>query len=118
MAEARGRLEGARLALENGFRSQAVSSAYYAMLYAVRAALSEEDRYAKSHRGTWQLFRKGFVLGGRFDPELVSAARTPFALTSQKNQTMKPISPIPMRSTTTLSHVMPGLLGARGAATA
>lgn len=74
MTEAHGRLEGARLALENGFGSQAVSSGYYAMLYAARAALSEEERYAKTHRGTWRLFSERFVLDGPFDPELVKAA--------------------------------------------
>jgi hypothetical protein len=28
-----------------------------AMLYAARAALSEGDEHARTHRGTWNLFR-------------------------------------------------------------
>lgn len=52
-----------------------MSSAYYAVLYAARAALSEEDRYAKTHRGVWKLFGEAFVNSGRFDPDLAAAAR-------------------------------------------
>jgi len=74
MAEARERLRVARLALESGSPPAAVSLAYYAMLYAARAALSEEDRYAKTHSGTWQLFRDTFVAVQRFDPELATQA--------------------------------------------
>ena len=36
--------------------SRVVSEAYYAMLYAARAALSEEDDYPKTHRGVWGQF--------------------------------------------------------------
>jgi uncharacterized protein (UPF0332 family) len=49
--EARKRLRTARAALGVDDPAGAVSAAYYAMLYAVRAALSEEDRYAKTHAG-------------------------------------------------------------------
>lgn len=74
MREARGRLRGAEVALAAGLGPSAVSAAYYAMLYAARAALSEEERYAKTHGGTWQLFRTTFVSTGRFDPALLRAA--------------------------------------------
>ncbi len=47
-----------------------VSIAYYAMLYAARAALSEDDIEARRHAGTWLRFREHFVLNGRFDPAL------------------------------------------------
>ncbi|MGH2963249.1 MAG: HEPN domain-containing protein [Solirubrobacterales bacterium] len=57
LAEARKRLRTARAALGVRDPAGAVSAAYYAMLYAVRAALSEEDRYAKTHAGTWGEFR-------------------------------------------------------------
>ena len=60
--------------LVGGFRPLAVSAAYYAMLYAARAALSERERYAKTHSGTWSLFRETFVQDGRFDPVLVRKA--------------------------------------------
>lgn len=75
MAEARQRLTAARTTLAADLPNAAVSSAYYAMLYAARAALSEEDRYAKTHRGTWDLFHETFVEPGRFDHELAREAR-------------------------------------------
>jgi uncharacterized protein (UPF0332 family) len=58
-----------------GHAAVAVSTAYYAMLYAARAALSERDRHARSHTGTWALFREEFVLTGEFDEELAQAAQ-------------------------------------------
>ena len=63
------------MSLHAGFGFQAVSSAYYAMLYAARAALSERDAHAKTHRGTWDLFRRTFVEEGAFDPTLLARAR-------------------------------------------
>jgi hypothetical protein len=45
------------------------------MLYAARAALSEEERNARTHGGTWQLFRETFVDTGRFEGELAAAAQ-------------------------------------------
>lgn len=75
MASADARIRAARAALAAGFPSVAVSAAYYAVLYAARAALSEEDRYAKTHRGVWSLFGELFVSTSRFDSGLVAAAR-------------------------------------------
>ena len=75
MAMARDRLALAAAAVEIGHPEGAVSAAYYAMLYAARAALSEHDRNAKTHSGTWSLFREVFVLPGRFQPELADAAK-------------------------------------------
>jgi uncharacterized protein (UPF0332 family) len=75
MASARERVAAARLALEAGFLSTAASTAYYAMFYAARAALSEEERNARTHRGVWGLFRELFVVSGRFDEELFRAAQ-------------------------------------------
>jgi uncharacterized protein (UPF0332 family) len=74
MEQAREALETAKLALEARFFARAVSNAYYAMLYAARAALSEEDRHAKTHSGTWALFRETFAEPGRFDAQLLSVA--------------------------------------------
>ena len=45
------------------------------MLYAARAALSESDRSAKTHRGVWNLFQQSYVDAGRFDQELLREAR-------------------------------------------
>lgn len=75
MEMARDRLAGARNALESGFAPMAVSAGYYAMLYAARAALSEEEQYAKTHSGTWRLFTETFVKSDRFDAELARRAR-------------------------------------------
>ncbi|MGH2954638.1 MAG: HEPN domain-containing protein [Solirubrobacterales bacterium] len=69
MAEAHRRLRTARAALGVDDPSGAVSAAYYAMLYAARAALSEEDRSARTHAGAWGAFRETFVTTGRFPEE-------------------------------------------------
>jgi uncharacterized protein (UPF0332 family) len=52
--------------------STALSAAYYAMLYAARAALSERDASAKTHRGTWHEFRGEFVDSGEISAELAA----------------------------------------------
>jgi uncharacterized protein (UPF0332 family) len=75
MAMAHERLRAARAALEVDLPSSSASLAYYALLYAARAALSEEEQNAKTHAGTWQLFGQTFVDSGRFDRELFAAAR-------------------------------------------
>ena len=72
LAVARQRLEAARSSLAQGHPEVALSTAYYAVLYAARAALSEQETSAKTHSGTWTLFREAFVLPGRFDPDLFS----------------------------------------------
>ena len=68
------RLKAARGAVEDD-PATAISASYYAMLYAVRAALSERDRYAKTHSGTWHEFRETFVVAGEFDSNLASEAQ-------------------------------------------
>ena len=72
---ARERLRAARAATQAGSPTSAASLAYNAMLYAARAALSERDRYAKMHAGTWNLFAESFVDEGHFDREAFAAAR-------------------------------------------
>ncbi|HZQ63854.1 MAG TPA: HEPN domain-containing protein [Gaiellaceae bacterium] len=72
--EARSRLATAARVLADD-PSAAVSLAYYAMLYAARAALSEEDRYATTHRGVWDLFWQTFPAEGKFDSELAEKVR-------------------------------------------
>jgi uncharacterized protein (UPF0332 family) len=73
-------LEAARTTLANGLGAPAVSDAYCSMVYAARGALSEEDRNARTHRGTWSLFRELFVEGGTFDASLVGDAQRVCAL--------------------------------------
>jgi uncharacterized protein (UPF0332 family) len=75
VSSARERLRGARDALAARHPDLAVSAAYYAMLYAARAALSERDKYAKTHSGTWTLFSQTFVASEEFDPTLSALAR-------------------------------------------
>jgi uncharacterized protein (UPF0332 family) len=64
LERARQGIAGAQTLVEAGHAATAVSTAYYAMLYAARAALSERDRSARTHAGIWALFREEFVLPG------------------------------------------------------
>lgn len=75
MDQARDRERMAREVLEAGHLEGAVSAAYYAMLYAARAALSEDDVHARTHRGTWQLFRERYVTIDAFDATLYTMAQ-------------------------------------------
>jgi uncharacterized protein (UPF0332 family) len=74
MDQARDRLEVARQVFSSGHFEGAVSAAYYAMLYAARAALSEHEEYARRHGGTWNLFRQRYVITDAFDQNLFSLA--------------------------------------------
>jgi uncharacterized protein (UPF0332 family)/predicted nucleotidyltransferase len=76
LSMARRYLADAQHSLERGGDSGVrASTAYYAMLYAARAALSEEGRVARKHGGTWHLMRELFVASGRFDEALVARAQ-------------------------------------------
>lgn len=75
MDQARDRAVIARDLLATGHLEGAVSAAYYAMLYAARAALSESDEYARTHRGTWHLFHARYVTTGAFDQHLHGLAQ-------------------------------------------
>jgi len=75
MAAARGRLAEARDVLVQGHLAGAASAAYYAMLYAARAALSERDLHAKTHAGVWSSFTRTFVATGDFDTDLARRAK-------------------------------------------
>jgi uncharacterized protein (UPF0332 family) len=75
LERAREGVASAQTLIEAGHAATAVSTAYYAMLYAARAALSERDRSARSHAGIWGLFREEFVLTGEFDEGLAQAAQ-------------------------------------------
>jgi len=73
--QARDRLAAAREALAAGHRGVAVSVAYYSMLYAACATLSEDDENARTHRGMWNLFRIKYVTVGAFDAALFTLAQ-------------------------------------------
>ncbi len=68
------RLREARIGLEHGVYASVVSTAYYALLYAARAALSERGHNARTHRGIWHLFYETYVTTGRFEAPLHAAA--------------------------------------------
>ena len=71
---ARRRLAAARSAADDD-PAAALSLAYYAMLYAARAALSERETYAKTHAGTWHELRRVFVDPGLLSADLVTEAQ-------------------------------------------
>jgi uncharacterized protein (UPF0332 family) len=75
MDQARDRLTMAREVFASGHLEGAVSAAYYSMLYAARAALSEDEESARSHRGTWNLFRTRYVITDAFDARLFTMAQ-------------------------------------------
>ncbi len=75
MDQARDRLRQAQQGLGEGFVTGTVSIAYYAMLYAARAALSESDEYARTHGGTWHLFHRRYVVTDAFDQHLYTLAQ-------------------------------------------
>ncbi|HTR74164.1 MAG TPA: HEPN domain-containing protein [Solirubrobacterales bacterium] len=75
MEQARQRLADATKIIGLVHPAVVVTTAYYAMLNAARAALSERGEYAKTHAGTWTQFSAAFVAGGEFDRELSAVAR-------------------------------------------
>lgn len=75
LAEARVCLSAAAALLEREFPTRSVHESYYAVLYAARAALSERDQQARTHRGTWHLFRLAFVETGQFEVGLYDRAQ-------------------------------------------
>ncbi|MDX6651873.1 MAG: hypothetical protein QOJ38_654 [Solirubrobacterales bacterium] len=72
---ARSRLRTARMVFEDDDYPVTISLAYYSMLYAARAALSEEDLFAKTHTGVWNVLRTALVEAGRFPAELQEAGQ-------------------------------------------
>lgn len=75
MDQARDRAVVAAELFAAGHLETAVSAAYYAMLYAARAALSEHDENARTHRGTWNQFRMRYVITDAFDAALFTLAQ-------------------------------------------
>jgi uncharacterized protein (UPF0332 family) len=70
MERAYTKLEVAKSLFKQGFYSDAVSRAYYAMFYAARALLSEKNIYPKTHRGLISQFGLQIVKGGKFKKEI------------------------------------------------
>lgn len=93
MQQARDRLAGAHRALASGDHSIAASAAYYAMLYAARAALSERDLHSKTHGGVWSLFSRTFVAPSTFDRDVFRQATTAQQIRELGDYEAKPPSP-------------------------
>jgi len=83
MEQARERLSDAQKILGLVHPVVALNTAYYAMLNAARAALSERGEHAKTHSGTWTLFSATFVAPGEFDQSLSTLARLHMLLDHQ-----------------------------------
>ncbi|HEV2773288.1 MAG TPA: HEPN domain-containing protein [Thermoleophilaceae bacterium] len=68
-------LGAARVLLEAKLSENSAAEAYQAMFSAARAALSELDREARTHHGTWTLFDQLFIRQDLFERRLRDAAR-------------------------------------------
>lgn len=64
---AKDKLDSARILFEAGKYRDAVSRAYYAMFYAVKAVLIFQKEEPRTHTGTTLLWRKYFVKTGIVD---------------------------------------------------
>jgi len=64
---ARNELKAAQVLFDQQLFVQAVSSSYYAVFHAARAAIWKHGLHAKSHRGTAQLFGKEYIKTGQLD---------------------------------------------------
>lgn len=64
------KLEAAKNLFENGFFNDSVSRAYYAMFFAAKALLFENDIHPKTHRGLISQFGLEFVKKNKFKKEL------------------------------------------------
>lgn len=60
----------ARLLLEARMWADAISRAYYAMVYAARALLLTQGMAPRTHRGVAQVFGREFVVPGLFPVDL------------------------------------------------
>jgi len=75
LAEAHEQLKFAEFAWTARAASNTVDRAYYVVFNAAVAALSEEDRFARTHDGTWTLTRQLLVKTGKLPAGLHRRAR-------------------------------------------
>ena len=74
--EAENKLSAAKLLLENGMYSDAVSRAYYSMHYSARAILSLKKIYPKTHKGIIGKLGIEFVKHGIVEDYYIKAIST------------------------------------------
>jgi uncharacterized protein (UPF0332 family) len=108
LAAARRRL-GAATEVVDRDPSTALSAAYYAILYAVRAALSERDIYTRTHRGAWHEFHVAFVERQMFDAELAAEAH---AIQPEREQADYDAWDVPPQEARRVIEVATGFLAA------
>lgn len=63
-------LRSSHILLREGMWADAISRAYYAMVYAARALLLTKGMSPRTHRGVVQVFGREFVVSGRFPVDL------------------------------------------------
>ncbi len=68
--DAKEKLKGAELLLNNGFYKDSISRSYYAMLSATRALLAMEGLDSHKHSGVISLFNQNFVKTGTVSKDL------------------------------------------------
>ena len=73
-------LRASLLLVEHSLWSDAISRAYYAMVYAARALLSMKGLEPATHRGTVHLFSQEFVRVGTFPVEVAKSLTAAMAL--------------------------------------
>jgi uncharacterized protein (UPF0332 family) len=70
MARAERSLSAARLLINNGYFTEAVSRAYYAMFYAATALLHSEGIIVSKHSAVIAMLGQHFAKTGRLEPRL------------------------------------------------
>lgn len=70
MENAHQKLKASEKLLENEFYADALSRAYYAMFFAARALLSQQNIYPKTHRGLISQFGLELVKNRNFNKDL------------------------------------------------
>ena len=82
-------LRASHLLLDNGLWSDAISRAYYAMVYAARALLATKGLEPTTHRGTVHLFGREFVRPGTFSVEVAKSLTAAMALRDRADYGMR-----------------------------
>ncbi len=104
LQQARERLSDAQTMLELVHPAATVNTAYYSMLNAARAALSERGEHAKTHSGTWT------CSASSSSPAAISiptSTRSPAALRRPAKKVITKQSRLPPRKQTSSSKVPP-----------
>ncbi len=91
LSKARSKLRVAEKLLELGEYEDAASRAYYAMLYAARAALALEGISPRTHEGVLREFGRAFVKTRKLPRELGAALSNAKSLRETANYSAEPL---------------------------